>query len=737
MMHLELEVNGRATGVIAPVRWRDGRLEAGVRALREAGLPVAGDDAAWTEPLALGDVQASPSDDGLRLRLVVPAGWLPMQQVRSGAQPEYAVAHSSRGLMFNYDGYASQARGGPLVQSLWHEWRAFGKAGVLSSTGVWRDGVRSERARDGFLRYDTQWRLSDPQRMVTYEAGDVITRGVSWSRAFRLGGVQVSRDFSVRPDVVTYPVPAFAGEATLPSTVELFLDGHRAMGGRLDPGPFNLSTVPGLSGAGVATVVTTDVLGRQVATQVPFYVSSELLAPGLVEFAAAAGALRRDYGLRSDAYGEPAGTASLRYGVRDWLTVEAHGEGAAPLSSAGAGAVLRLGTWGVADASYARSQWRGRTGRQVGMGYQYTASGFALNVSHWRRSSGYADLSVLDRSGAPARRNTVAAASVAVGETGTLGAAYFDAVDREGRRVRLANLSWSQPLAGRGSLFFSLNRELGRRGWSGTVQYVVSLGRGDRSASAGLDRTADGALAARAQYRRSVPGDGGIGWNIGYAHTADGALGDYLQADATWRGRPLQVQAGIYGDPSRPVGWALASGSVVAMGGALFASPRINDAFAVVDTGGHGGVPVRYENQPVGTTNAAGFLLVPWASAWYPARYEVDTLGLPYTLRAPEVEQRVAIARGSGYVVRFPIRNVMPVQVILQGADGTVLPPGLAATIDGVQAGVVGWDGLLYLEDPAPGARIEVRLPDGSYCIAQLRLPDPVPPTPLGPLPCR
>ncbi|MFD2137447.1 hypothetical protein ACFSLT_23805 [Novosphingobium resinovorum] len=106
--------------------------------------------------------------------------------------------------------------------------------------------------------------------MTTYEAGDLVTRTLPWSNAIRLGGVQVSRDFAVRPDVVTYPVPAFAGEAALPSSVQLFIDNHEAFGGSIQPGPFVMNPLPQINGAGQASIVVTDALGRQVATQVPF-----------------------------------------------------------------------------------------------------------------------------------------------------------------------------------------------------------------------------------------------------------------------------------------------------------------------------------------------------------------------------------------------------------------------------------------------------------------------------------
>ena len=86
--------------------------------------------------------------------------------------------------------------------------------------------------------------------------------------------MQLSRDFAVRPDLVTYPLPQFAGEAAVPSSVDLFINGYKSESALLQPGPYTLTNVPFINGAGEAVVVTTDALGRQVSTTVPFYVTS-------------------------------------------------------------------------------------------------------------------------------------------------------------------------------------------------------------------------------------------------------------------------------------------------------------------------------------------------------------------------------------------------------------------------------------------------------------------------------
>ena len=170
----------------------------------------------------------------------------------------------------------------------------------------------------------------------------MISDSLNWSNSVRIGGLRYGRDFSLRPDLVTWPLPAFSGEAAVPSSVDLFIDGYRAGSTQLQPGPFSLTNLPYVNGAGNAVLVTTDALGRQVSTVLPFYVDSELLSPGLSDGAITLGALRRSYGVDNFDYGPAVASGSYRYGVTDWLTMESHAESAQSLALGGIGSIVRL-----------------------------------------------------------------------------------------------------------------------------------------------------------------------------------------------------------------------------------------------------------------------------------------------------------------------------------------------------------------------------------------------------------
>ena len=202
-------------------------------------------------------------------------------------------------------------------------------------------------------------------------------------------------------------------------------------------------------------MVTTDALGRQISTTVPFYVASSLLQAGLSDFSLSAGALRQNYGYRSADYGQWVASGSGRYGVTDWLTLEGRAEGAAELAVTGAGAGVRLGQLGVLNASYSYSQagsdafnappvtplyynpitgqpvqqpdarpvyqYTGRHGDQTSLSYTYSNQYFSLNAQRVLRSADFGDLSTYKSSYRLSRRTDQLTGSIGLSRFGSLG----------------------------------------------------------------------------------------------------------------------------------------------------------------------------------------------------------------------------------------------------------------------------------------------------------------------------
>lgn len=739
---LELVINEYATGEVVPVMFRQGQYFISASVLQQAGIRQ---EKLTTEEINLSvipEVDVHYESESQQLRLDIPPVWLQSQSFSGDEMRPRYPAQSHSGALFNYDIYASRTDGGGTPLSIGNELRLFGQYGYLSNSGLMSKNLsnNAQNSESSYLRYETTLGNFDEQHALSWRAGDLITHALAWSNSVRLGGVQVARDFSLRPDMVTYPLPQFSGEAAVPTTVDLFINGNRSASTQVRPGPFTVSNLPFINGAGEATIITQDAQGRQVSLTLPFYASSALLKPGLSDYSLAVGALRQNYGIKNFDYGTAATSGSYRYGINDYLSVESHAEGANSLALGGVGGIVKIGHYGILNASYSASRQSGQSGHQVGWGYQYSYSAFSISTQHTLRSLDFANLALYGNATQPehreedssdttpsfslSRRSSQYSTSLSMNQYGNIGAAYIDITGQRDERTRLLNLSWSKSLWLSSSLTLSASKNVGLDGWSSALSLTIPFGSYS-SVGISTERTAEGRTRQQLSYSQGMPSDGGLGWDLAYANQSGNS--SYQQASLNWRNSVLQSKAGIYGSRNSYTQWADVSGSLVMMDGSLFASNEISDAFVLISTNRYPHIKVRYENQPIGETDSRGYLLVPRVISYYPAKYEIDTLDLPADVMTTDTEQRLSVQRKSGYLVTFPLRKTQALTLILRDLHGKPLPVSSAVQQNGRTLTYVGWDGMAYLEDAQSGSALTVTTPEGQRC--QATLPSTPPPS--------
>lgn len=398
-LQLEVLLNGHPIGLIGSF-WQDaeGELRAKREELEELHLKVP-DRFAPQEDVALADLPGvSYRYDEARqtVDITVPdGGRLPQLYDLHGAQNHLPISQSSTGVVLNYLLF-----GGESARNVVTNWqfqgasatldgRLFSPYGVISQTGILASNTHGSPISE-HLRLDTTWTYKDPDRALTYRAGNMISGGLAWTRPVRLGGVQVQRDFAIRPDLITLPLPSFNGSAAVPSTVDVYVNDVHTISQNVDSGPFRLTNLPILSGQGNARIIVRNSSGREVEMTLPFMVSNKLLRSGLFDFSAEAGFPRLYYGVRSNDYTSgPAGSGSLRYGLTDRLTLEAHAEATNGLANAGGGANLGIDGFGIVSAAVAGSVHGGALGGQVYASFDTTLFGLLLSASTLRTLGGY------------------------------------------------------------------------------------------------------------------------------------------------------------------------------------------------------------------------------------------------------------------------------------------------------------------------------------------------------------
>ena len=707
-LFLDARIDGERSGLLVSVIQHGARLRMTVETLRELGLDPGRFGVEGRTDFALDEVP------GLRYRYDAAAQTLdlnPAANLRAtnvlSARNVRATgpAQASRGLLVNYNLFA-QSTGGAVAGSA--ELRYFDPHGTLTSSGS--AILRGERR--GYTRYDTSWVRPFQDRMTTLQLGDTVTPSLGWTRALRLGGVEWRRNFELRPDLVTYPVASVAGSAVVPSSVDLYVNNVRQYSTEVPTGPFVIDQVAGLNGAGQATVITRDALGRQIATTLPLYVDTRLLTRGLSDYAVSVGALRRDYGQHSLSYGGPAAIGSWRHGWSDSVTLEGHAEAGRGLGLLGAGVLARVPGAGVASASLAASGGRQR-GWQAGLGYQYVSPRFALDLQSVRASKGYGDLGALEGTPVPRAldraslstsfagghslsanliqlRMPRAAAPLLV--TDPLGLA--GTLEPTPAVTRTVSLAYSRSIGTRGNLSIGAFQDLARRTERG-ISFTFGMAFDSRisfNTNAGRQR---GENVASMSLGRAPDFDGGLGWALQAG--ANGAQ-RYDQAQVQYLGAHGRATVSTQRVGEARVANLDVSGALVAMDGTLVAARQVGRGFALVSVGVPG-LPVLQDNRPIGRTDAGGRLLVTDLMPYSPNRIAIDPSSLPPDTRIDRTTLDIVPRQYAGVVARFALERYAAAIVMLVKPNGKAPEVGTPARLEGAaQAAVVGYDGVLFVE---------------------------------------
>ena len=153
-------------------------------------------------------------------------------------------------------------------------------------------------------------------------------------------------------------------------------------------------------------------------------------------------------------------------------------------------------------------------------------------------------------------------------------------------------------------------------------------------------------------------------------------------------------------------------GAVVTMGNGVFFANRIDDGFAVIDTGVPG-VEVFHENRSVGFTDANGRTLVTGLRSYQKNKIAIDTRNLPVDAEITTTQDVVAPADRSGMRVNFAVRtDTRSAVLVVSGADGKPLAPGTAGKIEGGEDFVIGYDGRAYVQGLGPQNNLIATLVD-------------------------
>ncbi|MGK5076920.1 fimbria/pilus outer membrane usher protein [Janthinobacterium sp. HLX7-2] len=691
-LYLEVSVNAESTGLILRFTQVGKRLRSSVANLQQLGLDPARLGAPGQTEVALDAIAGLRYDyDAARqsVSLQVADDLRAPYSISARTTVQTPPAQVTPGAVLNYEAYAEL--GQTRRAAIFNDVRYFNDSGVFSNTGTLNLGTDQPR----YMRFDTFWSHANPATLQTWQVGDLISSSLSWSRAVRVGGVQWRKNFQLRPDLLTFPVASVDGTALVPSSLSLYVNGIQQYTASVPSGPFVLNQVAGINGAGQATIITHDALGRSVTTVLPLYVDTRMLASGLSDYSLEAGAVRRDYGTRLFGYERQlVASASGRHGLSDSLTVEGHAELAAGLYQAGAGALWRLGQAGVVNGALSASTGKSG-GAQLSAGYQYMGPRFSVDAQSVRASSGFGDLA--SRDGSPvAHAADRLSVSLPLAAGNSISTSYISYRTPGAPPSKLVTVGYSANLLH--GLFFnaSLVQDLRQRAKRG-FYFGLSMAFDNNIAVSLNSYRQNGENGRSISAQRTADFGGGFGWGL---QAGMAGSNSYRQGQLEYLGNDgrvsVRTQSGDMGNASS----LSASGALVLMDGHVAPARQVGNGFALVSTGGVANIPVLHENRQIGTTGSSGYLLVPNLNPYGNNQIGIATEALDVDARVPVTNLIVVPQHLAGVLAAFPIERYSAASVIVQGADGKPLAPGLSVLH--VQSGkrtVVGFDGIAFVDD--------------------------------------
>jgi outer membrane usher protein len=696
--------------------------------------------------------------DEARQRAVIsaPAWALEATHLSAADRQHPSITPASFGGFFNYQVSAQQINGQTLG-GVYGEFGVFAGAGVLTNSMVGRTGDSQEQ----LVRLDTTYTRDFPDSLDTLSVGDAISDPGSWGNAVRYAGVRWSRNFALRPDLLTTPLLTTGGTAIVPSTVDVFVNNQLVTSNQLPAGPFIVDRLPTVSGTGDVSVVVRDALGREQVVTQSFYSSTTLLARDLTQYSINVGSIRDDYALESNHYGSILSEGSYRRGITDDFTLEGHAEYlAGDAHAAGLNAAIGVSHLGVINVTAANGGGVNGTGWLTGVGAEHRGTNLSFVANTLWATSGFSQVGEAIEPAQQMRQRTLLQTGMGLGRFGSLSLAYVRETYRSSPAQQTLSLTHSVNLGRAGTLNLTVARthsadeppsvELSVPGnisslpttltsVSGPAQnstsayliYVFPLG-GRRAASL-TAVNGSGSGAPENEVIASLAESPPVGPGAGYRLSASTA-GNY---DADWRQQfhSADVEVEVARNQGIEGRSAYASGAMTWLDGQLNTTRSVNGSFAMVDVAGLPDVPVYVENQLTTHTDESGKALLYNLRPYEANRISIAPEELPLDTTIASTSTIVAPPYRSGVVARFPVERVRGGTFRLVTDDGKPVPVGAMVKFKGTLFPVV-LDGMVYVTGYDHGMAAEASW-NGGQCSFRLEPPPPDEPLPdMGTIQC-
>jgi outer membrane usher protein len=595
------------------------------------------------------------------------------------------LVKTSVGGFFNYDLLAANST--EITQrSGQFELGYFNHAGVGTSNVL----AESLDSNSRIIRLDSTWTTDLPEKMQTLRWGDAVSIPGTWGSSLRFAGIQFGTNFGTQPSFVMSPPQRAVGQATLPSTVDVFVNNTLASHQSVPPGPFSISNLPVVTGAGEVRLVVRDLLGREQLITRSFYGSQTLLRKDLEDFSYEFGAVRENFGIDSNDYGKWLGSGTYRRGLSEEFTGEVHAETMGKQTTLGAGGDTLLPQLGTINTYIAGSQNIASYGMLALVGFDRLAQPWSIGARTQWTTLNYTQLGFAPSQLAPAQLSS-ANLSYALRTGGSIGIAYVGQRNRDLADARIATLNYSVSFGEMGSLIISALQNLADD--SGRTYFAMFSLSLDRSTNLFVSSQfmRNGNELTTTLQRNLPPGEG-------YGYRLQGSTDGNQEASYFLQNNIGTYEIDAARNQSEVVTRLNASGGIAMLGSDPFLSRRIDQSFAVVRIPDYPKVRVLADNQLAGSTNADGNALIPRLRAYDNNMISIDLRDLPLDAEINTLQLDAVPYYRSGIEVIFPIKHSRGATLTIHLENGKPLPVGASVQEVGKEGFyAVGYGGEVYI----------------------------------------
>ncbi len=642
----------------------------------------------------------------LTARIYVPAEYFQKQKIVKNKRRLQPV--KSKGLLFGYDFlyYGSSATSSQDRLQGMFNFDYFYENKLFTTTFI---GSYSQNNKY-IKRLDTKFQIDDIKNIRRIELGDVIYQGSYSMYPVRIGGIKLGTDFSLRPDIITYPLPSFAGKTSLPSSIDIFIQNSKVLSESLKPGPFEIKDIPVVSYSGEMQVVITDALGRQKIVTIPFATDRKLLRKNLSEYSIIFGILRKNYFINSFEYSKPVFSGRYRKGITNSLTTGFESF----IQSQDAGNIsifsdILIGKFGLFSPAvgFSYNKKENSTGYFLGMEYKKSFKHINFSMSGKNFSNNFFQIGDIY---GKLKSSYKALLGINLGSFGSLSLSYIkrDYIDRE--NLSVSNISYKKNIVKSASFYLSFNKYKSENIKDNTIRVQINI-------PLGQEHTGKISYYIKENEKRtslniSKNNYTGLSYNIDISKVDSySQINTRIEYPFNWFDLSTQFSysTGNYNnDLFYRIGVA---GSIVRIGEKTLLERRVRDAFALIKIEPPAkNVDIIANNRKVARTDSKGYAIIPYLSPYIENEIQIDPSSLDIKTHIKNNVYRFIPYRKHGYFLEFKAEKINSVRLKIIPPKGVYLPAGARFYVDGKKVGLLGYKGKAFIEKISEGEHIvEIR----------------------------